>query len=105
MGKSNPALSQKPKIFKAILMALLILHRQLSQLKFEDVTTVSQNPAWLHWHMRDQLVLSILIFSLTKNVVVHVVKCTTARELWVTFFAVTKLAVENIKEGHHQSKA
>jgi hypothetical protein len=40
---------------------------------------VSQNPNWLQGHMRDQLVLSILI-----DIIVHVVKCHTARELWLT---------------------
>jgi hypothetical protein len=49
-----------------------------------SVTTVAQNPDWLQWHMRDQLVLSILISTITENVIVHAVKCTTARELWVT---------------------
>ena len=34
--------------------------------------------------MRDQLVLSILISSLTIDIIVHVVKCLTAQELWLT---------------------
>jgi hypothetical protein len=45
---------------------------------------VSQNLDWLQWHMRDQLVLSILISSLIVDIIVHVVKCLTARELWLT---------------------
>jgi hypothetical protein len=45
---------------------------------------VSQNIDWLQWHMRDQLVLSILISSLTVDIIVHVVKCLTAWELWLT---------------------
>jgi hypothetical protein len=50
----------------------------------DTVKIVSQNPDWLQWHMRDQLVLSILISSLTADIIVHVVKCLTARELWLT---------------------
>ena len=45
---------------------------------------VSQNPDWLQWHMHDQLVLSVMISSLIVNIVVHAVKCLTARELWLT---------------------
>jgi hypothetical protein len=69
----------------------------------ETVTTVTQNPAWLHWHMRHQLVLSILIFSLIETVVMHVVKCTTARALWVTlktFF--TSKAKSRTLQIHYQ---
>jgi hypothetical protein len=46
--------------------------------------TITQNPAWLQWHMQDQLLLSILISSLTESIITHVVKCTTSRELWLT---------------------
>jgi hypothetical protein len=45
---------------------------------------VSQNPNWLQWHIHDQLVLSIMISSLIINIVVHIVKCLTALELWLT---------------------
>jgi hypothetical protein len=69
----------------------------------ENVTTVTQNPDWLHWHMRDQLVLSILISSLTETVVVHVVKCTTARELWVTLKTLfTSKAKSRTLQIHYQ---
>jgi hypothetical protein len=50
----------------------------------DTVKIVSQNPNWLQWHMRDQLVLSILISSLTVDIIVHVVKYLNARELWLT---------------------
>ena len=45
---------------------------------------VSQNLDWLQWHMRDQLVLSILNSFFTVDIIVHVVKCLTARKLWLT---------------------
>jgi hypothetical protein len=42
----------------------------------EGVTTASQNPAWLQWHMRDQLVLSILI-----DLVTHEKCCCACRQM------------------------
>jgi hypothetical protein len=48
-------------------------------------------------------VLSILISSLTETVVVHVVKCTTARELWVTLKTLfTSKAKSRTLQIHYQ---
>jgi uncharacterized membrane protein YgcG len=50
----------------------------------DGLTTTAPNPVFTSWHLQDQLILSALISSLSKNVLAHVVKCTTAREVWIT---------------------
>uniref|UniRef100_A0A2N9FQZ5 Uncharacterized protein n=1 Tax=Fagus sylvatica TaxID=28930 RepID=A0A2N9FQZ5_FAGSY len=37
------------------------------------------NPEFQAWHLQDQLILSALISSLSKNILAHVVKCSTSR--------------------------
>uniref|UniRef100_A0A2N9HTS2 Reverse transcriptase Ty1/copia-type domain-containing protein n=1 Tax=Fagus sylvatica TaxID=28930 RepID=A0A2N9HTS2_FAGSY len=50
----------------------------------DGLTTTAPNPVFTSWHLQDQLILSALISSLSENVLAHVVKCTTAREVWTT---------------------
>uniref|UniRef100_A0A2N9HX01 Reverse transcriptase Ty1/copia-type domain-containing protein n=1 Tax=Fagus sylvatica TaxID=28930 RepID=A0A2N9HX01_FAGSY len=50
----------------------------------DGLTTTAPNPLFTSWHLQDQLILSALISSLSENVLAHVVKCTTAREVWTT---------------------
>uniref|UniRef100_A0A2N9EUK2 Reverse transcriptase Ty1/copia-type domain-containing protein n=1 Tax=Fagus sylvatica TaxID=28930 RepID=A0A2N9EUK2_FAGSY len=42
------------------------------------------NPDFKAWHLQDQLIMSALISSLSENILAHVVKCSTSREVWVT---------------------
>jgi hypothetical protein len=42
------------------------------------------NPDFLLWCQRDQMLLSVLISTLTEPLVVHVVGSTTAHQLWTT---------------------
>jgi hypothetical protein len=42
------------------------------------------NPAYLVWCRRDQMILSILISTLTEPYVVHAVGCATSSTLWKT---------------------
>jgi hypothetical protein len=42
------------------------------------------NPAFLAWCQKDQMILSILISTLTEPYVVHAVGCATATALWTT---------------------
>ena len=42
------------------------------------------NPDFQAWHLQDQLIMSALISSLSENILAHVVKCSTSREVWVT---------------------
>jgi hypothetical protein len=43
------------------------------------------NPEYLVWCQRDQMLLSVLIPTLTKPLVVHVIDCATSHHLWTTF--------------------
>uniref|UniRef100_A0A2N9GIX5 Reverse transcriptase Ty1/copia-type domain-containing protein n=1 Tax=Fagus sylvatica TaxID=28930 RepID=A0A2N9GIX5_FAGSY len=42
------------------------------------------HPDFQAWHLQDQLIMSALISSLSENILAHVVKCSTSREVWVT---------------------
>jgi len=46
-------------------------------------TTIA-NPEFLAWCQRDQMLLSVLISTLTEPPVVHVVGCATSHQLWST---------------------
>jgi len=42
------------------------------------------NPEFLAWCQRDQMLLSVLISTLTEPLVVHAVGCATSHQLWTT---------------------
>ncbi|KAF5451062.1 hypothetical protein F2P56_031361 [Juglans regia] len=42
------------------------------------------NPAFMHWIMQDQLILSALNSSLFETVLAHVIKCHTSHQVWST---------------------
>jgi len=46
--------------------------------------TIMVNPEYLAWCQRDQMILSVLISTITKPYVVHAVGCATATALWTT---------------------
>uniref|UniRef100_A0A2N9F027 Reverse transcriptase Ty1/copia-type domain-containing protein n=1 Tax=Fagus sylvatica TaxID=28930 RepID=A0A2N9F027_FAGSY len=43
---------------------------------------VIPNPEFQQWHLQDQMLLSALISSLSENILAHVVRCVTARDVW-----------------------
>lgn len=45
------------------------------------------NPVFLAWCQRDQMILSILISTLTEPYVVHAIGCATASTLWNTLIS------------------
>jgi hypothetical protein len=40
------------------------------------------NPEYLSWYQRDQLIISVLVSTLSDSYVSHAVGCTTSRALW-----------------------
>jgi hypothetical protein len=40
------------------------------------------NPEYLSWYQRDQLIIIVLVFTLSDSYVSHTVGCTTSRALW-----------------------
>uniref|UniRef100_A0A2N9FFA4 Reverse transcriptase Ty1/copia-type domain-containing protein n=1 Tax=Fagus sylvatica TaxID=28930 RepID=A0A2N9FFA4_FAGSY len=49
-----------------------------------DSASDAPNPAFQTWHLQDQLIMSALISSLSENILAHIVKCGTSREVWLT---------------------
>jgi len=49
-----------------------------------NAPTTIANPEFLAWCQRDQMLLSLLISTLTEPLVVHAVGCATAHQLWTT---------------------
>ena len=68
-----------------------------------DISTPQPNADYQAWLVQDQMILSALISSLTKNILAYVVKCTTSREVWLTlermFTAHSRARIMNI---HYQ---
>jgi hypothetical protein len=61
------------------------------------------NPEFLAWCQWDQMILSVLISTLTKPLVVHAIGCATAHDLWttlVTMFA--SQARSRVMQIHYQ---
>ena len=61
------------------------------------------NPKYMLWCQKDQMILNILIFTLTKQYVTHVVGCAIALDLWKTL--VTMLASQanaQVMQIHYQ---
>uniref|UniRef100_A0A2N9J7Y7 Uncharacterized protein n=1 Tax=Fagus sylvatica TaxID=28930 RepID=A0A2N9J7Y7_FAGSY len=46
-----------------------------------EATALVPNPEFQAWHLQDQLILSALISSLSKNILAHVVKCSTSHDV------------------------
>jgi hypothetical protein len=46
--------------------------------------TTAPNPAYLAWHMQDQLILGAINSCLNDSILSHVVKCNTSRDVWLT---------------------
>uniref|UniRef100_A0A2N9H2D3 Reverse transcriptase Ty1/copia-type domain-containing protein n=1 Tax=Fagus sylvatica TaxID=28930 RepID=A0A2N9H2D3_FAGSY len=42
------------------------------------------NPEFITWHSQDQMILSALIFFLSKTILAYVVKCATSLDVWTT---------------------
>jgi len=57
------------------------------QLIVNSVTTLGApamiaNPEYLSWYQRDQLIINMLVSTLSDSYVSHAVGCTTSRALW-----------------------
>lgn len=50
----------------------------------ESNSNPKTNPAFLSWQRTDQFILSILLSSITKLIVAHVISAGTSRELWTS---------------------
>ena len=48
----------------------------------DGTAQVIPNTKFHQWHLQDQMLLSALISSLSENILAHVVKCVTARDVW-----------------------
>jgi SLT domain-containing protein len=48
----------------------------------DGAAQVIPNPEFHQWHLQDQMPLSALISSLSENILAHVVRCVTARDVW-----------------------
>jgi hypothetical protein len=54
------------------------------------------NPVFLAWCQRDQMILSILISTLTQLYVVHAISCATASTLWNMFASQARARVMRV---------
>uniref|UniRef100_A0A2N9G8U7 Reverse transcriptase Ty1/copia-type domain-containing protein n=1 Tax=Fagus sylvatica TaxID=28930 RepID=A0A2N9G8U7_FAGSY len=52
--------------------------------QISDSASAAPNPDFQAWHLQDQLIMSALISSLSENILAHIVKCGTSREVWLT---------------------
>jgi hypothetical protein len=50
----------------------------------DGVSTMSPNPAFLHWSMQDQLLLGVINSALSEKMLIHVTRCATSRDAWTT---------------------
>jgi len=61
------------------------------------------NPEFLAWCQRDQMLLSVLISTLTEPLVVHAVGCATAHQLWTTLVSMfASQARSRVMQIHYQ---
>jgi len=62
------------------------------------------NPEFLAWCQRDQMLLSVLISTLTEPLVVHAVGCATSHQLWMTFVSMISCYADPLSACHGQER-
>jgi hypothetical protein len=48
----------------------------------DTVVTKTPNPAYQTWQMQDQIILGTINSTISKNLLIHVTRCTTSRQAW-----------------------
>jgi hypothetical protein len=68
-----------------------------------DAPATIANPEFLAWCQRDQMLLSMLISTLTEPLVVHAVECATSHQLWTTLVSMfASQARSRVLQIHYQ---
>jgi hypothetical protein len=65
------------------------------------VVTKTPNPAYQTWQMQDQIILGTINSAISKNLLIHVTRCTTLRQAWTTLETLLKSQSHSRKMNVH----